>query len=634
MRTQSPQPILPCHPDESAAPLSGSLLCLAMVGWLAACSGLPTAEPPPPPVRAAVVEPVLPGELVVSILPFEDRTKQPEIAWMRKGLADLLVAELARLPHLTVVQRDRLEEIVREQSLQLSGRVDEASAVRVGRLAGATVLITGSIAVVGHTLRLDAQFIGVERGAVLDTASAEGPVADPLAVAKALTTAVMARVAAVPGQRLPDPALSKGLVDAVMANEGGETLARAGKLFQALEEYEKSMGAHAGYGPARANYSTTVRALSARDLTKDFQIEGVRDRRRVVARLVERLLTGGLKAELGRLTINVGEDGLVVTVPVLLSVDPVTIEAVTEMTTRMGGRVDRRLSPSERVMLDFTQAAVVGREVTRQMMIVPRRAFLRILGEDGRPIAVVSGLRDWNVARWVTAPDDIHVMIEKGLRAEGKAVVGGLTEEEVSRIARAEVVVEPVPQERALVRVEYGEALAAGPAEREALVYRPGSKTEAARPKVPKTEDAGPRPGETLQTIISELWNPSITAHGWGSKVLPGNLRTVTVGLTIEENGDVIVPPRLLNSSGEPLFDEVALDTVVAAIPQWMRARHVVGPVAGAPRFVDRPGRVRVTFQLVKDVPTVNAITALAATQRLTREPKSLLSIPPADSVR
>ena len=570
---------------------------------------------------------------MISVLPFEDRTKQPAFGWMRKGLADLLVEELARLQSVTVVQRDRLEEVVREQSFQLSGRVDEASAVRVGRLTGASVLLVGGFAVVGQTLRVDVQFIGVERGAVLDTASAEGPAAEPLTVAKSLTAAVLARVQKAPGQRLPDAVISKGLAEAATANDAGETLARAGKLFQALEEYEKSMGAHAGYGPARSNYHATVRALSGRDLTKDFQIEGVRDRRRVAARLVDRLMTGGLKAELGRVKIEAGEDGLTATVPVVLSADSATIETVSEITTRMGGAVDRREAPSERVILDFTQAAVVGREVIRHMA-VPRRAFLRILGADGRPIAVVSDLREWQLSRWMTATDDIHVMIDKGRRAEVKAVIGGLTEEEASRIVRAEVVVEPVPQERALVRVDYVEDPPAGPVEREAHVYRPGSKTESARSKPSQMEDQGPKPGELLQKIIGDLWNPSITAHGVGSKVLPGNLRTVAVGVTIEESGDVTAPPRLLNSSGEPLFDAIARDAVVAAIPHWMRVRRAAGPVAGSPRFVDRPGRVRIMFQLVKDVPSINVISGLASSQVLSRDTPPLSSIPAVDIPR
>ncbi len=601
--------------------------------WLVACSSPPPVGPPTIIQPAQVVPPALPAELIVSVLPFDDRGKQAELVWLRKGMTDLLVSELAHVQHVTVVQRDRLEEVVREQALQLSGRVDEASAVQVGRLTGASVLMAGSFAVAGATIRMDVQMIGVERGIVLDTASAEGPVSDPLAVGKSLTSAVLARLHAAPGHRLAEHAATKGFAEAVTANETGDTKARAGKLFQALEEYEKSIGAHPGYGPARANYSATVRALSGRDLTKDFQVEAVRDRRRVATRLAERLAAGGLKAEIGRVKIEAGDEGLVATVPVVLSADPTAIEAVSEMTTRMGGAIDRRPASPDRVILDFTQAAAVGREVTRQLSI-PRRAFLRLLSREGRAVAVLSAYRDWQLSRWYHAADDIHVLLEQGRRTESLVKIGGLTEEEARRIERAEVLVEPVAQERALVRVEYAEDLGAVVPDRQAHVYHPGRKSDPAPAKPAKPDEPGPKPGELMQKLIGEQWNPPVTAHGVGSAALPGNLRTATIALTIEENGDVIAPPRILTGSGESLFDDAALDAVSAAIPHWMRARQVVGPVAGAPRFVDRPGRLRISFQLVKDMPAVNVVSPLAGSRTLSHEQQPLSSAPASDSPR
>jgi TolB-like protein len=620
-------------PSVVAAVLSRLPLALLMLVAIG-CSGQarPVASPPDPPATVAAPPP-LPREVVVSVLPFDDRTKLPELSWIKKGLPDLLVAELARLPNVTVVQRDRLEEVIREQALQLSGRVDETSAVQVGRLTGATVLVSGSAAVAGKTLRMDVQMVGVERGAVLDTASAEGEISDPLAVAKSLTAAVLARLNDAPGRRVGEPTVPKGFAEAVGANANGETLARAGKLFQALEEYEKALGVHPGYVPARSNYSAAVRALSSRDLTKDFQTEAVRDRRRVTARLVDRLATSGLTAEIGRATTQAQDDGLwVLSVPVTLSVDPAGLEATSEMVIRMGGTVERRTAPAPRLLLGFTQAPAVGREVTRQLAI-PRRAFVRLLSADGRTIAVSSVLREWQLNRWVAPSDEIHLFVETGHRVEVTARVGGLTEEQVSRIARAEVTVEPVPQERAIVRVEYEEEAQPAGA-RETLIYRPGSKSESTVPREAATEDKRPKPGELLQKVISELWNPPITILGLGSRVLPGNVRAVVIGLTIEENGEVVIPPRLVKGSGESLYDDIALDTVTSAIPQWVDARNTVGPVAGAPRFIDRPGRVRIHFQLVKDAPSVNVIGPLATTLPVSADAPPLSSREPSESPR
>jgi TolB-like protein len=65
----------------------------------------------------------LPDLLVVSVLNFEDRIHLPEFAWVRKGLADMLITDLSQAPGLEVVQRERLDDVMREQSLQAGGRV-------------------------------------------------------------------------------------------------------------------------------------------------------------------------------------------------------------------------------------------------------------------------------------------------------------------------------------------------------------------------------------------------------------------------------------------------------------------------------------------------------------------------------
>jgi len=48
-------------------------------------------------------------------------------------LADVAAAKLARVPPLVVVQRVRLEEVIGEQTLQLSAQVADALHVKVGR---------------------------------------------------------------------------------------------------------------------------------------------------------------------------------------------------------------------------------------------------------------------------------------------------------------------------------------------------------------------------------------------------------------------------------------------------------------------------------------------------------------------
>src|SRR5437660_2439391 len=129
-----------------------------------------------------------PEPLVISVLYFGDRIHLREFAWARKGLAEMLITDLTQAPGLEVVQRERLEVVLREQSLQAAGRIEEKTAVRIGRLTGATVILLGSATRVGDTLRLDAHLLDVERGTVLGAASVDGRLEDILLLEKQLAS--------------------------------------------------------------------------------------------------------------------------------------------------------------------------------------------------------------------------------------------------------------------------------------------------------------------------------------------------------------------------------------------------------------------------------------------------------------
>lgn len=58
---------------------------------------------------------------------------------------NMLVTHLVRSDRFSVMERDRLDEILREQNLGVSGQVTPESAARIGRLLGVDFLITGTI---------------------------------------------------------------------------------------------------------------------------------------------------------------------------------------------------------------------------------------------------------------------------------------------------------------------------------------------------------------------------------------------------------------------------------------------------------------------------------------------------------
>ncbi len=83
----------------------------------------------------------------VAVLPFVNSAigqSTTELAPLSKGIADLLIVELAQNPLIRVVERENLQRLLEEQNLARDGRVDDASAARLGRLLGAKHMITGS----------------------------------------------------------------------------------------------------------------------------------------------------------------------------------------------------------------------------------------------------------------------------------------------------------------------------------------------------------------------------------------------------------------------------------------------------------------------------------------------------------
>jgi len=80
----------------------------------------------------------------VAVLPFDNRTDWWAQA-MGEVAADMIVTRLVNSGQFTVIERERLDDILQEQGFQLSGQVNPADVVQIGRLAGVMYMITGSV---------------------------------------------------------------------------------------------------------------------------------------------------------------------------------------------------------------------------------------------------------------------------------------------------------------------------------------------------------------------------------------------------------------------------------------------------------------------------------------------------------
>ena len=107
---------------------------------------------------------------VVAVLYFDNNSfgkDRADYDGLGKGIADLLINDMATNPSMRVVERDRIQSILQEQALVSAKSVDPQTAVRLGKLLGAQYMITGGFMSDSKgTLLVTSRVINVETGAI------------------------------------------------------------------------------------------------------------------------------------------------------------------------------------------------------------------------------------------------------------------------------------------------------------------------------------------------------------------------------------------------------------------------------------------------------------------------------------
>ncbi len=111
----------------------------------------------------------------IAILYFDNGSDNAELSRLRKGLADMLISDLSKIKMLNVIERARLEEILKEQKLNNSKEFDASTASKVGKLLGVQYILTGAFFDIMGSMRMDARIIDVETGKIIKSEGIDGP---------------------------------------------------------------------------------------------------------------------------------------------------------------------------------------------------------------------------------------------------------------------------------------------------------------------------------------------------------------------------------------------------------------------------------------------------------------------------
>lgn len=123
----------------------------------------------------------------IAVTPFQIAQSDTLLTPLSYGLADLLMSDLAQSKQVRVVDRIHLDALLRELKFGASGRVDSATAPRVGKLIQARRLVLGAMnRRAPKTLDLDVHFADVVSGSTRSVVNASTSLNDILQAEKEL----------------------------------------------------------------------------------------------------------------------------------------------------------------------------------------------------------------------------------------------------------------------------------------------------------------------------------------------------------------------------------------------------------------------------------------------------------------
>jgi TolB-like protein len=176
---------------------------------------------------------------------------------LRRGLAGMTISELAANPAVRVVERTQIQQILQEQDLARSDRIDQATALRVARLLNARYMVTGTVYDVRGDFRIDARLFDVETSQILKTQRVAGRLDNVFDLVSRLATQLMRDANLPPLERRADaapparPATGAPTQAAIMAYSRAMLYADRGDTQRAVEQYRRALTAFPQYTQAR-----------------------------------------------------------------------------------------------------------------------------------------------------------------------------------------------------------------------------------------------------------------------------------------------------------------------------------------------------------------------------------------------
>jgi TolB-like protein len=171
---------------------------------------------------------------------------------LRKGIAAMLISELAHNPNVRLVDRSDIQHLLDQQGVAVAERVDLETASKIGKQVGARYVIAGSFIDLYGDFRVDARIINVETGEIIKVVRSDPKLRDRRDMSRMIQS--VAERIMVDGKLPPLPAGTTQRP--AVPTEALALFSRAllyqdrGDKAKALEYYQKALDVYPGYSEA------------------------------------------------------------------------------------------------------------------------------------------------------------------------------------------------------------------------------------------------------------------------------------------------------------------------------------------------------------------------------------------------
>jgi len=500
----------------------------------------------------------------LAILPFEDYSNRVDLSWLKQGLPDMLVTDLALLRGVRVVSRHRLGEVLREQWLQHRGSFEEASSVRLGRLVGAHYLLSGLYYVGGEELVLEVHLLDVEQGDVVRTFRVTGV---PHAIPD-LELDLASRLS-----QVFDAAALGSTAEADVVSPLRE---ESSVVFdpKAIGDIHKDVVDQNPLPEERAPLTTTLRTDTV------LGLERLRHVRDAAARIADDLWSQALTIRLGALQYESllksgtgGEaDSLIVSLPMSATFREEAIRRLDPGLTIVEGKGG---AEGPEMILNYEESDVGAQQLFREALQLPRRLFVRAIRESGEVLAVSSEW-SWRMDSYIRYRADGMVTLPQSSSPflQGKATFRGALLIGQDSTLTFDTIVVPVPEESRTVSVETVD-----------------DQNDVEAPILTGSELA-----VSVKAWLLQRWFPPVAESIPTAGYLPGNRRQGVA--LISGIGGTVSHTQIVQMDTEEKFSQ-SVHEVLQKLPGEC-LQQCDSP--GSNKVPPKPFTLRVQFELAKDI--------------------------------